>query len=137
MASSNSRACRPAPISYAPSRHVRNSNTGGGTFSLGSAHFFCRQPVEVSDRDIDDLAVSFTPAMDLAGAFHADGVKLSKPPFVMLLAEIVSVERKLQADADLNGAFHIAQLPPDRFESQSRISRMAPMSSRSVRARRR
>ena len=96
--------------------NVRNINTGGGEFSLSPARFFCQQPVEVSDRDVADLAVSFTPAVDLSGAFHADGVKLSKPPFVMLLAESFPSMRELRADADLNGAFHIAQLPPDRFE---------------------
>jgi hypothetical protein len=97
------------------SPNVQSGNSGEGEFSWGSAHFFFRQRVEVTDRDIDDVAVAFTPAIDLAGVFHADGVKILKAPYVMLLAENFSSMRQLQAEADLTGAFRFAQLPPDRF----------------------
>lgn len=98
------------------SSQVPTGSTEEGTFSWGSAHFFFRQPIEVSDRDIDDLTVSFTPAIDMAGRFHSDGVTLSKTPSVMLVPELFPSGRKLKGEADSTGAFRIAQLPPDRFE---------------------
>jgi len=87
-----------------------------GEFSGGAAHFFFRQPVEVSDHDIDDLTVSFTASTDLSGRFIAPGVALTKTPVVMLVPQLFFSMRQLKGDADLNGAFRIAQLPPDRFE---------------------
>jgi protocatechuate 3,4-dioxygenase beta subunit len=98
------------------SPNVQTGRTEDGDFSWGSAHFFFRQPIEVSDRDIDNLTVSFTPAIDLAGRFHTDGVTLSKTPSVMLMPQFFPSGRKLKREADSTGAFRIAQLAPDRFE---------------------
>ena len=91
------------------------TRTEDGEFSFGFAHFFFRQPVEVSDRDIDDLAVSFTPGIDVTGTFHTGGLKLSKPLSVILSPEFFVSRREPKAQADDTGAFHIAQLPPDRL----------------------
>jgi hypothetical protein len=96
--------------------NVQSGNMDEGSFSWGSAHFFFRQMIQVSDRNIDDLTVSFTPAIDLAGRFHTDGMTMSKVPSVMLLEEFFASPRKLKAEPDSTGAFRIAQLPPDRFE---------------------
>jgi hypothetical protein len=87
-----------------------------GAFSWGSAHFFFRRPVEVSDRDVDDVMVSFTPAIDLAGRFHTEGLTLSKTLSVMLVPELFPSPRNLKGEADSTGAFHLSQLPPDRFD---------------------
>ena len=94
---------------------IQTGNMDEGAFSWGSAHFFFRQPVEVSDRDISDLSVTFTPAIDLAGVFHTNGVTLSKVPSVILVDELFVSPRKLKGEPDATGAFRIAQLPPDRF----------------------
>jgi hypothetical protein len=96
--------------------NVQSRNMEAGQFSWGPARLFFREAIEIADRDVDDLTVALTPAVDLAGTFHADGVKLSKAPSVVLVSENFGSMRDLKADADLNGAFHIAQLPPDRFE---------------------
>ena len=95
---------------------VQSGNMQNGEFSWGSAHYFSRQVLEVSDRDVTDLTVTFAPATDLAGVFHTAGVTLSKVPSVNLIEEFFASPRKLKGDADPTGAFRIEQLPPDRFE---------------------
>jgi protocatechuate 3,4-dioxygenase beta subunit len=96
--------------------NVQTGNMDEGEFSWGSAHFFFRQPLQVSDRDVDDVTVAFTPAVDLSGRFHAGGVSMSKVPSVMLIQEFFASPRKLKAEPDSTGSFRIAQIPPDRFE---------------------
>jgi protocatechuate 3,4-dioxygenase beta subunit len=98
------------------SPNVQTGSRDEGEFSWGSAHFFFRQPIEVTDRDIDDVTVAFRAAIDLSGVFHADGVKILKAPLVALVAANFSSMRQLKAESDLTGMFRFAQLPPDRFE---------------------
>ncbi len=86
-----------------------------GEFTVGSARFFFRQPIEVG-RDIDDLTISFTPAVDLTGVFLTGGLTVSKTPFVILMPELFLSMRQYKGESDSTGAFRIAQLPPDRFE---------------------
>lgn len=107
-----------APGSYIL-RSSPNSQTGNhedGEFGWGPAHFFFREPIEVSDRDVDDVTAAFKPAVDLAGTFHANGVTLTKIPVVTLLAENFPSMRQLQAQSDNTGGFHVSQLAPDQYE---------------------
>jgi len=89
-----------------------------GKYFSGPARFHARQRLDVADRDVEGVVVQLLPAIELSGVLHLENVRIEKPPVVRLGPDEYLSPRRIEAEPDEYGAFHLTMLPPTRFMVQ-------------------
>ncbi len=113
------------PGSYWIRVDATQTSVDRSTYSMTSRRqtLFCNYPVEVADKNLENLAVPLVPGASITGKVSTDGVKAEnmhadKPLHVSLEAFESFLPSPPEAAVGADGTFQINFLPFDRFRVQ-------------------